>query len=613
MQLSIANAPVKEIPSLAAWKEMPQEKSVYTRVTDYFFNIPKSKKRLIDSLQSAANERISLLMNMLESVNDLLGEMRQVVASLSFSEKRDFLTQAALSSMENGKPEIFRRAAQLFHINELEQIVEIHIGEFAQRIATLFPLQESLDQDSAPSQKTMMQTLLKLLNAVRVSFNLLEAAKEPDSYYEGCYLLDIFCKLILIPITMVTFLNIFLPTMVSVGISACFLISLYGIIQLLPNQAVLPDFCEDLSELAKQGRCKYVPGRDDEVAQLARAIISNAHSHPTLTGESGVGKTSIARNLAVDIFRGRFPELSGKRVIWVNAASLIPGEGSGFKIKKPLIKLLDSLGQELNNTIIFIDELQGALLKEGALAQEFKTQHIPHYFAACTKKDYEKVIDDEGLRTRFGFNLSIESMSRHKTCRLLAEEATRIAPEFDFSPEFFDAIYQKTKDHPQPQSSRDLFGRILVTIRAHGGNSQNQNMIDKWNREIEELLKTSANQDTFSYMNSAQGKESIERIVFLRKKISDEKRELEVRKSALKRYGQLKKIWSESQKQSIRIAHELQGNRSEDKQRELLFRVFFLEPELKKKLQAMNLGNRLCNQFTEADIKTIKNSSGLND
>jgi len=602
------NSVLPVMPTFGQWKEVPLEQSFFTWIHRRIFTAANPKNQIADVLKLEPERRISLILSMLDQVDYLLPELKIVVASLSIVEKLALLTRSAMITLETGKPETFRQTAKLFTLDELEFLVKANLQDVAQKISTLFPEQEKTTLETSPERQTFVETGLKLLNAVRAAFNLLEAAKEPDTYYEGTYLLDIFCKLILIPVTIVTFLNLFFPVVISMTIAASFLISLYFSLQFLPTKIILPDFCQDLTEMAKQGKIKRINGREEESKKLVSALLSRSDARPTLTGESRIGKTSIAHNLAIDIEAGKIPELAGKRVIWVNTVKLLPPDGTNFKIKKPMTKLIDCLGKEINNTIVFFDELQGALLKEGAFAQELKTDLPPLYFGACTTKDFAEINKDEGLRTRFGFPIQIQTLSMETTCRLLAQEAIENAPELEFNYSFFEAIYEKTKAFPQPQASRDLFGRILVDIRASGGNASNLKIISSLESQIEKALAACLNQQDVDYLRSEAANELAENIRSLRHQIDQEKDTIQERKKYLKLFGKFRRVRFESMQLSSQLSNRLQLEDNEEQKRELLFRVFFLEPELKKKLELLKLGNNLCNQF-QASI----NFPGLND
>lgn len=593
------------IPSFNKWKEIPKEQGFFTRIHSRVFKSSSPRMAIGEVLRQEPERRITFIISMLDQVDLLVIELKQVVASLSIDDKLTLLTRSALMSLEAGNSTIFRQTAKLFSLEELELLVKVNLQDVAYKISQMFPEQEKPSLGSSSERQAFVETGLKLLNAVRAAFNLLEAAKEPDTYYEGTYLLDIFCKLILIPVTIVTFLNLFFPVVVSVGLTATFLISLYCGLQLLPTKPILPEFCQDLTEMAKQGKIKRVSGRDEETKKLVSALLSESDSRPTLIGASRIGKTSIAKNLAIDIAAGKVPELAGKRVIWVNTVKLLPSDAMNFKIKKPLTKLIDCLGKELNHTIIFFDELQGALLKEGALAQEFKTDLPPLYFGACTSADFAEISKDEGLRNRFGFPIVIQNLSKETTCRLLAREAVEQAPEFEFDYSFFEAIYERTKESPQPQASRNLFGRLLVDIREKGGNTSNLKAISLLEGQIEKSLEACVNKQEVDYLRSDSSDDQLMTLRSLRQQLAEEKQTLEERKTKLRQFGQLRKLWFESMQLSCQLSNHLQLENNEEKKRELLFRVFFLEPEIKKRLEMMKLGNNLCNQFD--------NSIGFNE
>ena len=67
----------------------------------------------------------------------------------------------------------------------------------------------------------------------------------------------------------------------------------------------LDQFTVNLSEKAKSGKLDPVLGRDVEIRQIIDILMRRRQNNPILTGEAGVGKTSVVEGLALAHCAGR--------------------------------------------------------------------------------------------------------------------------------------------------------------------------------------------------------------------------------------------------------------------------------------------------------------------
>lgn len=69
----------------------------------------------------------------------------------------------------------------------------------------------------------------------------------------------------------------------------------------------LDQFTVNLSEKAKNGLIDPVLGRDVEIRQIIDILMRRRQNNPILTGEAGVGKTSVVEGLALRVAAGDVP------------------------------------------------------------------------------------------------------------------------------------------------------------------------------------------------------------------------------------------------------------------------------------------------------------------
>lgn len=60
------------------------------------------------------------------------------------------------------------------------------------------------------------------------------------------------------------------------------------------------------------------------LSEMARALCRQRKGQVILTGDRGVGKTTLVRRLAADVSRGEFPRLAGRRFVRIDVSNVGP-------------------------------------------------------------------------------------------------------------------------------------------------------------------------------------------------------------------------------------------------------------------------------------------------
>jgi len=120
--------------------------------------------------------------------------------------------------------------------------------------------------------------------------------------------------------------------------------------------AILDEYCDNLTELAAQGKIDPIIGRDAEIDEIIQVLAKRNKSNILMVGDPGVGKTAIAEGLALNIANNEIPEyLSNYSVYNLDIGSLLAGSkyrGEFEERLKEVIKALNVKGK----CILFIDE-----------------------------------------------------------------------------------------------------------------------------------------------------------------------------------------------------------------------------------------------------------------
>ena len=119
---------------------------------------------------------------------------------------------------------------------------------------------------------------------------------------------------------------------------------------------VLNDYCDNLNQLAQDGKIDPVIGREAELEEIAQVLARRSKSNVLLIGDPGVGKTAVAEGLAYKIVNGMVPNyLKDYTVYNLEIGTLLAGSKYRGEFEEKFKEVMAALNEK-GKTILFIDE-----------------------------------------------------------------------------------------------------------------------------------------------------------------------------------------------------------------------------------------------------------------
>lgn len=572
----------------------------------------------------------------------LKSDLRKIIGNMSDIERNRLLETALREDFSAEKKFLGNQCMNLMTLDQFQSLaksvsnnpfidVQKTAQEFNEIVQTIKKYDVKKDHTKLIKNSTdfiIFRLLKNFIHTIAVAFNLLDLDKEPNSYFETKYKLDIYWRLLEIPLQIIKLIFMILNPIISIAVIAVgTIVSTIAIhifkkwFRKCPDQ--LP-YCKNLTAEIKNNASKPIYGREKELDEILEALSANndiGRKHPLLIGKPGVGKTELMKGLAWRFATGDVPEvLKGKTLFYVNTAELLK-DASGFMLKDPLEQIRHAAENHLNEIIPIFDEAHNLT---GTLGDRFNTMldtspgSLKNAIVITDSKQYKEKIETTPLDRRLK-KIQIEEASEEETLIILDAMNQQQAPDIKVSKKVLKAIYNQTNTEitkrSQPDKAIFVMSQASEKIRHLQNGGAFDNEMHKLKAQKEKLSAKLARKKLHGISIKSEKIQNLrQKLQIIDKDIEETKRKIEQKKQKSSKYFDLKKQLDCHEKWLYRTSEKItqnsmKGTKTNEQLKKLyLFNCYVLIPQLDKYISDFVKDNELKIEVDETMITEIVNN-----
>lgn len=571
----------------------------------------------------------------------LKNDLRKIIAKMTDQEREQLLTTALEKDFKQEQKFLGNQCIQLMTLSNMRSLAKLFNEKFidVQTTAHAFNaiVQSIKKYDINEVHKKLLinskqfilfRFIRSLIQTIGAALNLLQLGKEPNTFFETKYMLDIYWKLIEIPFAITKFIfNTIVNPLISLAVViAGAVISTVAIHIFSKWFKRCPDdlpYCRNLTAEVKNGTVKPIFGREHELDEILQSLAANndmGRKHPLLIGKPGIGKTELMKGLAWRLSKGTVPKtLKGKKLFYINGGELAKNV-SPFDLKDPLEKIMHKIEGQEKELIIVFDEIHALIDKLGERFNTIldTTPHSLFYAIGITNlKPYEDKIETTSLDRRFK-KIKIEEATEKQTRTILQSMVQQQAPEMKTAKKIFNFIYSKTNEkitkRCQPDKAILVLSQAIEKIRhlQYGGSFETE--LNELSSKKEQLVSRLARKKLHGIsINSDKIQNMVQQLNENHKKIEETVQKIAKKKLNAETFVKLKKLrtwhenWLYDMSEKI-LQNGLKGNKPTAVMEKIyLFNSFILIPHLDSYLDEFAKRKNLKNEIDETMVTDIIN------
>ena len=262
-------------------------------------------------------------------------------------------------------------------------------------------------------------------------------------------------------------------------------------------EAVIRQFCDDLTAKAADHKLDPVVGRDQETVDTIKILSRRKQASVCFTGEAGVGKTAMFAGVAQYINDDKdVPDsLRGARVLSLDLQAMNAGAKFRGQFEEKLKPLIDGLKEREGylkgrKIILAIDEIHSQLTSgkaeggtdAGNMMKPFLTAKGISVMGTTTSEEYKKHIEkDNALASRFE-QKTLDSPDADST-KIILKKLWPLIKEHhglveDLAEDDFDYIVNMTNRYA-PNEAQPRKGEKALDMAAASAKFRHSNVIEK--------------------------------------------------------------------------------------------------------------------------------------
>lgn len=251
----------------------------------------------------------------------------------------------------------------------------------------------------------------------------------------------------------------------------------------------LDQFSTDLTDLAREEQIGFLVGHKSDYDKLIQIISRPGKPNAILSGEAGVGKSSIIAHLAFKMIKDEVPPiLFDKRLVSLELSRLV-ADATGDVLSGRLQKITDEI-LLAGNIVLFIPNIHDlfrttetkSLNAIDVVLPVIKSSGIP-VIGETYPREFKQFIESRSDFLEQFEVVKVEEISEEDTVRyltyesLILEKEYRIFISYRAIREAVVLAHRYLRDKPLPGSASNLLKLALSEIKETGGKALDANLV----------------------------------------------------------------------------------------------------------------------------------------